>query len=86
MPTFPNGSTENAIALAMVVLANWFLAHLATDWVMPSEVQSSLQGLLVVAIGCWLRLRHMSLTGGGGGVPSPPTTDATAASNSGVQK
>lgn len=53
----PNNTTENATALALVVIANWFLAHLSTDWVMPSEVQSSLQALIVAGFGWYLQNR-----------------------------
>lgn len=39
---------EAAFALACVVLLNWVLAHLATSWVMPSEVQSAVQTIVSI--------------------------------------
>lgn len=51
----PSNTIENAVALAIVVIADWLLAHLATSWVMPSEVQSSVQGLLIAVMGAWFK-------------------------------
>lgn len=47
----PSNSSENALALAIMVIGNWIIAHLVTDWVMPTEVQSSAQTLLVAFLG-----------------------------------
>ena len=47
----PSNSSENALALALMVIANWLMAHLVTDWVMPSEVQSACQTLLIAGLG-----------------------------------
>lgn len=58
MPSsMPSNTTENAVALGLVVIANWLLAHLATNWAMPSEVQSSLQTLIIALLGYWLKKR-----------------------------
>lgn len=53
----PASSAENAIALGLVVLANWLLAHLATSWAMPPEVQSSLQAMIIALLGAWFKTR-----------------------------
>lgn len=47
--TAQQGST-NTFALALVVLINWMLAHLETDWAMPPEVQSSLQAIIAIVV------------------------------------
>lgn len=41
-----------SLALATVVLFNWFLAHLATDWVLPPEVTQALQTIVTYAWVC----------------------------------
>lgn len=51
MAAAPGQHIENATALAAVVVINWLLAHLATDWVMPAEVANALQSLVIVLIG-----------------------------------
>lgn len=53
----PQGTNENATALAAVVILNWFISHLATSWVMPPEVQSSLQSIIQFTYGSWLQGR-----------------------------
>ena len=53
----PSNTTENATALAIVVIGNWLLTHLATEWTMPPEVQSSVQALIVAGFGGYLAVR-----------------------------
>ena len=52
MPAARN--TEDIVALSLVVLANWLIAHLATSWVLPPEVSSAVQTLIVVGFGKYL--------------------------------
>jgi hypothetical protein len=47
-------STEDIVALALVVIENWLLAHLLPSWVLPSEVQSAEQTLITVGVAWWL--------------------------------
>ncbi len=68
----PSNTTENAVALAIVVILNWLLTHLATTWAMPPEVQSSLQALIVAVGGAWLRARHLNRVANGKTPPDPP--------------
>ena len=46
--------SPNVAAVAVVIIGNWILAHVATEWVMPAEVQSAFQGLITFAAGAWL--------------------------------
>lgn len=50
--------TGSVAALALVVIINWLIAHLATDWVMPPEVQSAVQTLISVTLTAWLLRRE----------------------------
>lgn len=50
MPILTSPHTGNVVALGVVVILNWIIAHLANSWTMPPEVQSALQTLLAVAI------------------------------------
>lgn len=68
----PSNTTENAVALACVVILNWLLTHLCTTWAMPPEVQSSLQALIVAGGGAWLKRRHNSRIASGAQPPDPP--------------
>ncbi len=52
------GGTENATALAAVVMANWILAHVATDWVMPQEVSGAAQAIILAGFGAFLARRR----------------------------
>lgn len=56
----PSNNTENAIALGVVVVANWLLSHVATSWVMPPEVQSSVQATIIAIFGAYLQYRRQS--------------------------
>jgi hypothetical protein len=47
-------NTSSGIAAAVVVIFNWLLAHLETNWVMPAEVAAALQFLLTYAVGEWV--------------------------------
>ena len=53
----PQRANEQATALALVVIFNWLLSHDATSWVMPPEVQSSLQSLISFVYGSYLDWR-----------------------------
>lgn len=58
----PKTTAENTLALAFVVFVNWLLAHLATDWTMPSEVESSLQAGITVLLGAHFQWRDARKT------------------------
>jgi hypothetical protein len=47
-------STEDVVALSLMVILNWLLAHIATSWVLPPEVQSATQTLLTVCIAMYI--------------------------------
>lgn len=53
-PTMVTSNTSSGIAAALVVIINWFLAHLETDWVMPAEVAAALQFIITYAVGEWV--------------------------------
>ena len=57
----PGRSTEDIVALALMVILNWLLAHLLTNWVLPPEVQSAFQTLITVAIAAWLNAHHETM-------------------------
>lgn len=46
--------SPNVAAVALVIIGNWFLAHVATEWVLPPEVQTAFQSLITVGLGWWL--------------------------------
>ncbi len=52
------GGTENATAYGAVVLANWILAHVATNWVMPQEVSGAAQAIILAGFGAFLARRR----------------------------
>lgn len=47
--------SPNVAAVAIVIIANWIIAHVATEWVMPTEVQAAFQGLITFAGGMFVR-------------------------------
>ena len=47
-------SGTNAFALAVVVFVNWIIAHLATEWTMPPEVQSAVQTIVTIVTSYWV--------------------------------
>jgi hypothetical protein len=49
--------SPNVAAVAVVIIVNWILAHVANDWVLPQEVQSAVQALITVWLGWWLAKR-----------------------------
>jgi uncharacterized protein YggT (Ycf19 family) len=57
-------NTANATAMAFVIWVNWLLAHLATSWVMPSEVESAVQALLVALLSEYLATRRNRIEAG----------------------
>lgn len=74
----PRRANEQAFALALVVIINWVLAHLMTDWAMPPEVQSSLQSIITITIGFFLD--RAARNGGAATIPTvttPPPPSAT---------
>lgn len=74
LPDVKMSATENSLALALVVVINWMLAHLFTQWVMPSEVQSALQTVITILI-AWFITRTNGNGNGkktNGTPPSPP--------------
>lgn len=44
----------NGLALALMVMVNWVLAHLATNWVMPPEVSSAAQSIITALLTVWV--------------------------------
>lgn len=63
-------STEDIVALAFMVILNWFMAHLMTSWVLPPEVQSAFQTIITVGIAAYLnRVRAPAAS------PLPPTKE-----------
>lgn len=54
----PKTTAENTLALALVVFVNWLLAHLANDWTMPAEVESSVQAGVTVLLGAHFQWRE----------------------------
>ena len=82
MPTGPQGVTHtgSVVALALVVILNWFLSHLATSWAMPPEVQSAVQTLISIAVTAWLGwLAARGIKVESNGVAPPPPAPAPAA-------
>lgn len=49
--TVTRSTNEQALALSLVVILNWLLAHLVTSWAMPPEVQSAVQSIITIGIG-----------------------------------
>jgi hypothetical protein len=43
-------TNEQALALALVVILNWLLAHLATNWTMPPEVANAAQSVITIVV------------------------------------
>lgn len=70
MAAAPAQHAENATALAVVVVVNWLLAHLANEWVMPAEVANALQSLVIVLLGSVLH-RDKSAPAAPGSPPDP---------------
>lgn len=68
----PSNATENAAAVAVVIIANWLISHLANSWAMPSEVQSAAQALIVVSLGGWFKARW---TAAQAATPMPTSAD-----------
>lgn len=66
-PTIARNTNEQALALACVVIINWLIAHLATSWVMPPEVQSAVQSTVTILISYWLSRQPSSFP-----TPQPP--------------
>lgn len=52
------GTQENVLAMSIVVILNWLIHNLATDWSLPPEVQSAFQSVITVALGAHLRWRQ----------------------------
>lgn len=46
-------ATANLLAFATVVELNWVIAHVATSWAMPSEVQSAVQTSITIWLTWW---------------------------------
>jgi hypothetical protein len=46
-------NTGNVTAMSVVIIANWLLAHLNSAWVMPPEVASAAQALVVWLVSEW---------------------------------
>lgn len=67
-------NSAHAAALAIVVILNWLLAHLATDWAMPPEVQSALQALISIGL-----MRALAPRAESPAVEPPPSPLPTAA-------
>lgn len=54
MPTMMvTSNTGNVTAMSVVIIINWLLAHLETSWVMPPEVASAAQALIVWLVSEW---------------------------------
>lgn len=77
-----NTHVQNVLALSIVVIIDWFIAHLAPNWVLPPEVAQAFQTIVSVAIGAYVMRNHLTLPNGNGngnggnGAPStPPTPD-----------
>ncbi len=67
--------TGSVVALALVVIINWLIAHLETSWAMPPEVQSAVQTLISVSLTAflaWLAQRGIKVGNGSNGAPPPP--------------
>lgn len=73
-------TNEQALALACVVILNWLIAHLATSWAMPPEVQSAVQSVITIGIGYYLSTRAPKPAPVQADPPAPvATTDSPAA-------
>lgn len=82
--TTQRSATENTLALAIVVILNWLMAHLATSWAMPSEVQSALQSIITISIAYYLSKQPAApkpapLPVAAPPAPTPPIPTAPAA-------
>lgn len=49
-------NNEQVLAMSIVIIFNWLIAHLATSWALPPEVQSAVQSSLVIIIYWYARL------------------------------
>lgn len=49
-------TSEQALAMAFVIIINWLISHLATSWQLPPEVQSAVQSCFVIVIGWYASL------------------------------
>ena len=47
--------SPNVAAVAIVIIANWIICHLAPDWRLDPEVQTAFQGLITFAGGMFVR-------------------------------
>ena len=65
---------SQGVAAALVVIANWLLAHIITSWAMPTEVETSFQYLtgLLVALLLWLAMKVFRISEVAPAVPSVP--------------
>ena len=68
----------NVIGLALIVVANWLLSHIATSWVMPPEVAQAMQSLIVALLTIWV-VQGPPVVANGNGNGDQPSSDTLPA-------